>query len=224
MSAPCNKFAPLQIVLSSMVSLLCMLGISATQAAAKVKTPEVSAPVVLQPAPVVPAEAQSLFDEALRALQAGQPEQASLALQEVATKYPTYASPLINLGLLEQKANRHESAITYFKRALERDAKSAQANVGMGLSYRHLGKFKDAETAYHAAIAADASYAPAHLNLGILHDLYLQQAAPALQEYETYQSLLATPDTKVAMWIKDLKGRLGSALIKDNTSNAGGQP
>lgn len=224
MSASCNKFAPIQLVFSSLVSLLCVLSASTSQAAAKAKTPEVAAPVVLQPAPVIPAEAQSLFDEALRALQAGQSEQASLALQEISTKYPTYASPLINLGLLEQKANRHESAIAYFKRALERDARSVQARVGMGLSYRHLGKFKDAEAAYHAAIAADASYAPAHLNLGILHDLYLQQAAPALQEYETYQSLLATPDTKVAMWIKDLRGRLGSALIKDNTSNTGGQP
>jgi hypothetical protein len=46
----------------------------------------------------------------------------------------------------------------------------------------------------------------AHYNLGVLNELYLQRLDVALQNFETYQSLVGE-DKQVAMWIKDLTRR-----------------
>lgn len=159
---------------------------------------------------VVPAEAQQKFDKALALLKSGQTAPAAQQLQQLADAYPTFTGPLTNLGLIELKANRYESAAALFKRALERDPNSAAANNHLGVCYRYLGRFKEAEAAYRAALASDDSYAVAHLNLGVLYDLYLQEPALALPEYERYQALLGAPDAKVAGWIKEISGRLNA--------------
>jgi tetratricopeptide (TPR) repeat protein len=166
----------------------------------------------------VPPEAQQQFDKAIALLKAGQVAQATQQLHKLADAYPTFTGPLINLGLIELKANRYEPASAYFKQALQRDSKSAAANNYLGVCYRYLGKFKEAEAAYQQALAADDSYAIAHLNLGVLYDLYLQKPELALPQYERYQALLTTPDTKVAGYIKEITGRLNA----DKRKAAGG--
>lgn len=160
--------------------------------------------------PILPAEAQQQFDAAMQLVNSGQRDAAVAKLEQLANAYPTVSAPLINIGLLYLKANQFEMAERAFKRALERDPQSAPAHNYLGVCYRNLGKFKDAEAAYRSALAGDTDYAAAHLNLGVLYDLYLQQPEQALNEYERYQQLLATPDTKVTGWIKELKTRIGS--------------
>ena len=76
--------------------------------------------------------------------------------------------------------------------------------------YRKLGRFKDADDAYQRAVQIDPNYALAYLNLGVLCDLYLQQPQRALEAYERYLALAATPDAKVNGWVTELKKRLGS--------------
>ena len=182
-----------------------------------------NADAVSEAAPAsVPTAGQAQFDEAMRALRAGEMDQASLTFQELALRYPTLVSPLINLGLMEQKQNRHESAVSYFVRALERAPDSPVVYTNLGVSYRNLGKLKDAETVYLAAIAADSNYPQAHFNLAILQDVYLQNPEKAIHEYETYQSLLTVPDTKVTAWIKDIKGRIGE--LNGKAASTGAQP
>ncbi len=178
---------------------------------------------VVTPAAVIPPEAQQSFDEAVNLLKSGQSGSAAERLQQLAASYPDFAGPVINLGLLELKANRYESAASQFKQALQRDSNSAAASNYLGVSYRNLGKFAEAESAYQRAIAADDNYAPAHLNLGVLYDLYLQKPAQALLEFERYQALQATPDVKVAGWIKELSARL-SAEQKARAKAAGAPP
>lgn len=217
MSAACNNTAK---HLAALMAAILMTAIGSSVLAASKDKAAASTPA-MQPVeptpPAIPEAAQQQFAEAMRQVQAGQTEQASLMLQELAVRYPTSSTPLVNLGLLEQKANRHESAVQYFKRALERNHDLAIAQAGLGLSYRQLGRMQEAEQAYQAAIQTDASYAPAHLNLGILYDVYLNKPAQALQEYEAYQGLLKEPDAKVAGWIKDVKARAGSAAKVGST-------
>lgn len=172
------------------------------------------------PAPTIPAVAQQKFDAAMKLVSAGKQDEAALQLEQLANDYPSLAAPLINAGLLYLKANQFDAAVRAFQRALERDANSALANNYLGVSYRNLGKFKEAEAAYLAAIAVDDSYAAAHLNLGVLYDLYLQKPEQALSEYERYQQLLSTPDTKVASWIKELKSRLSGNKPKAPSADA----
>jgi tetratricopeptide (TPR) repeat protein len=173
----------------------------------------------------VPAEAQQKFAAAMQLVSAGKQDEAALQLERLAADYPTLATPLINVGLLYLKANQFEAARHAFERALQRDAKSAPADNYLGVCYRNLGKFKEAQVAYQAALASDEAYAPAHLNLGVLYDLYLQQPEQALTEYERYQQLLPTPDTKIASWIKELKSRLGSKAkaASGNAASASGE-
>ncbi len=151
--------------------------------------------------------AQIQFDQAMKALQAGDVEHAGLSLQAIASSHPTYSSPLFNLGLIEQSQGRHDLAVSHFLGALSRAPNSAPIYSSLGISYRMLGQFKDAEKAYQAAISLDFNYALAHLNLAILYDVYLQQLNNALSEYEIYQGLLENPDPKVSTWIKDIRAR-----------------
>jgi len=170
-----------------------------------------SVPVVAtDAAAVIPAAAQKQFDNALAALKSGQTSAAQSALQQLTRDYPSLAAPWINLGLIELKAGRNDAALNYFQQAVNHDAKSAVAQSYLGLGLRQAGKFKEAESAYLAALGADANYAQAHYNLGVLYDLYLQRPEQAVEQYESYQALLGTPDAKVASWIKDLKARLNS--------------
>jgi len=97
------------------------------------------------------------------------------------------------------------------KAVVEREPANAPAYTQLGLSYRQLGRFKEAQAAYEQAIAAAPEYAPAHLNLGVLHDLYLQQPDPALQEYERYRALAGEPLPQVQQWIAEVKTRATKA-------------
>lgn len=169
---------------------------------------ETSAVVAPQSAPV-PAEAQQSFDEALSLIGAGQLDQAEQRLQALNAAYPQYAGPLLNLGILRVKAKRYADAEAFFKSALERDARSTVAYNYLGIVYRNLGRFKDAEAAYQQALTIDDNYALAHLNLGVLCDLYLQQPERALAEFQRYLELSATPEPKVAAWVKELQRRAG---------------
>ena len=77
----------------------------------------------------------------------------------------------------------------------------------LGVYSREMGQFKKAQASYESAIRIDANYAKAHYNLAVLADLYLHDAALALQEFQTYQTLLPEPDAKVAGWIKEIERR-----------------
>ena len=72
---------------------------------------------------------------------------------------------------------------------------------------REKGDFAKARETYEAAIAADANYAPAMLNLGVLHDLYLDHPAEALELYNRYLALAPGGDAAVAKWVADVKRR-----------------
>ena len=76
------------------------------------------------------------------------------------------------------------------------------------LAYREQGRFDDARTAYEQALKTDPGLIEVNLNLGILYDLYLQDAARALEYYERYQTLASARDKTVDLWITDLKQRM----------------
>jgi tetratricopeptide (TPR) repeat protein len=101
-----------------------------------------------------------------------------------------------------------EQAEQDFSAALEAGG-GAPAMTGLGLAYRNTGRFELAEQAYRSALAADPAYAPAMLNLGVLLDLYLQQPAEALAQYEGYQATAAEPDAAVVNWIREVSIRVG---------------
>jgi tetratricopeptide (TPR) repeat protein len=157
----------------------------------------------------VPPEAQQQFDSAVAAMSSGNLAGAEQAFRALSDNYPAYSGPLLNLAILQAKGGRLADAEKTLATAIERNDSAAAFNQ-LGIVYRRLGRFKEADEAYQRAIQIDPDYALAHLNLGVLCDLYLQQPQRALEAYERYLALAATPDAKVAGWVTELKTRLGN--------------
>jgi len=160
--------------------------------------------------PVVPERAVQEFAQALSMIDAGRLTDAELELKQLALAYPDFPGPYVNLGLLYERAGKLTEAEQAYQEALKRGMPSALAYTQLGVVYRKLGRFKEAETAYLDALKINADYAPAHLNLGVLCDLYLQQPERALASFERYMELSGNSDKRVANWIAELKGRVGS--------------
>ncbi|MDE2050369.1 MAG: tetratricopeptide repeat protein, partial [Gammaproteobacteria bacterium] len=135
----------------------------------------------------------------------------------LAHRYPQFCTPLVDLGILHRKDGDLDAAAQALQQAVAREPRSALAWTELGVTQRLGGKFQDAEQSYGRAIAADAAYAPAYRNRGVLRDLYLDQPAAALGDFEQYRKL-AGGDKQVLMWIAELQHRTGIKVPP------GGQP
>ena len=157
----------------------------------------------------VPERASAAFSRALAAMAAGDWLAAELELDQLTAEFPAFPGPYVNLAIIYRRDGRLAEAETALSAALRIAPEHAAANNELGVVLRERGEFAEAEAAYRRAIAGDAGYALAHFNLGVLLDLYLKRESEALTHYETYQSLVPEPDPEVALWIVDLRRRLG---------------
>jgi cellulose synthase operon protein C len=112
----------------------------------------------------------------------------------------------IDLAALPAAGKLAESAAALEQAAGQGKAQPDVLNQ-LGVTYRQMGQFDKARAAYEQAIALDAAYAPAVLNLGILSDLYMGNAARALQQYERYLALTPQGDPTVNKWVAEIKKR-----------------
>jgi len=164
----------------------------------------------------VPAGAQEEFDRALALAHAGNEGAAQAQLASLARQYPQFSTPLVNLGILYRKSGDLDAAARALQQAVARDPHSALAWTELGVTQRLGGRFQDAAQSYARAIAADPTYAPAYRDRGVLRDLYLDQPAAALGDFEQYRKL-AGQDKPVVMWIAELQHRTG---IKEPSAGA----
>jgi Tfp pilus assembly protein PilF len=157
----------------------------------------------------IPPQAQTLYEQAVAAMAAGDTIDAELRFQEFLLQYPDYPGAHVNLAIIFAGRGDDTAAENSLTDALIIDPEYAPALNQLGMILRRQGKFTEAESAYSKAVAASPDYALAHYNLGILNDLYFRRLEAALQHYERYQAL-AGEDEQVARWIADLKRRLGT--------------
>ena len=158
----------------------------------------------------VPEAATAAYGRAMNAMRAENWLQAELELEQLTKEYSAYPGPFVNLALVYLKDKRQDDARAALDHALAIDPGHAAANTQLGVLLREQGKFQDAERAYRKALATEPNHALAHYNLGVLLDVYLRKPAEALEQYELYQSSLATPDETVGRWIVDLRRRSGN--------------
>ena len=181
-------------------------------AAGKAAQPGTAAAVRAATAPPpIPAEAQDEFNRAQALARAGSDAAAEAQLASLAQQYAQFCTPLVDLGILYRKDGDLDAATQALQQAVAHDPHSALAWTELGVTQRLGGKFQAAEQSYGRAIAADPTYAPVYRDRGVLRDLYLDEPAAALGDFEQYRKL-AGADKLAAMWVAELQHRTG---IKD---------
>jgi tetratricopeptide (TPR) repeat protein len=167
--------------------------------------------------PEVPAEAQTLFEQAVAVMASGDFVEAELRLKEFLLQYPAYPGAHVNLAIIHGQNGNEKAAQASVDAALALDPNHPAALNQQGMLLRRNGKFIEAEAAYMKAVTASPDYALAHYNLGVLNELYLQRLDVALQHFEIYQALVGN-DAQVEKWITDLTRRLAASQRTANVA------
>lgn len=129
-------------------------------------------------------------------------------LQAITARQPKLTAAHVDLGIAYARINELDQAEASLKRALELQPEHPIAWNELGLVQRRQGKLGDARASYEKSLAAAPGFHFARLNLAVLCDLYLSDAACALDNYLIYQQ--AVPDDKrVAGWIANARARVG---------------
>jgi Tfp pilus assembly protein PilF len=148
------------------------------------------------------------FDQAVVMMKDQDYSHAIDLLKKVIDQSPGVTAPYIDIAMAYEYVGNMEQAEENLKTALKLFPEHPVACNEYGLLYRKTGRFAEARAIYEKAIARFPDYYPAHRNLGILCDLYLNDPACALKQYEIY-SQARPEDKQVKMWIADLQARLG---------------
>ncbi len=148
------------------------------------------------------------FDRAVSMLKDQDYGRAIDLLEKVIERSPGVTAPYIDIAIAYQRIGKQERAEERLQTALTLFPGHPVACNEYGLLYRKTGRFAEARAIYEKAIGGFPDYSPAHKNLGILCDLYLNDPACALEHYEIY-SKARPEDPQVALWIADVRARLG---------------
>jgi Flp pilus assembly protein TadD len=148
------------------------------------------------------------FERAVGLLEQEQWQAAIAALLEVTEEAPRVTAAHVNLGIAYARSGDLERARASLEQAVALNARHPVAHNELGIVYRKLGRFADARRSYEKALALHPGFHFARRNLAILCDLYLADAACALENYELYAKA-APGDEAAAMWIADLRTRTG---------------
>lgn len=153
-------------------------------------------------------ESRRDFDRAVAMLKKEDYVHAIELLEKVIKQSPGVTAPYIDIAIAYQHIGKPEKAEEHLKTALKIFPEHPVVCNEYGLLYRKTGRFAEARAIYEKVIARFPDYYPAHKNLGILCDLYLNNPACALEQYEIY-SKARPEDKQVTLWIADLRTRLG---------------
>jgi Tfp pilus assembly protein PilF len=158
--------------------------------------------------PGTDAEARKDFERAAALMQNADYAKAAGLLEGVIERSPGVTAPYVNLAIAYRHMGKPEPAEAHLKTALTLVPSHPLASNEYGLLLRKAGRFAEARAIYEKTLASFPAYYPARKNLGILCDLYLNDQACALEQYEKYSE--AKPaDEKAKIWIAELKARMG---------------
>ncbi len=148
------------------------------------------------------------FERAVAMMNAGKNDAAIELLTKVIGRSPRSSAPHIDIAMAYLRTGKPELAEQHLKTALGLVPNHPVASNEYGLLLRRSGRFREAREVYEKAVARYPEYLPARKNLGILCDLYLNDPACALKQFETYSAAMPA-DGQVKLWIAELRVRTG---------------
>ncbi len=163
---------------------------------------------VIHETPVMDSGSRADFDRAVGMMNEGKNDAAIDLLTRVIYRSPGVTAPHIDIAMAYMRTGKTELAEQHFKAALALVPSHPVASNEYGLLLRRSGRFKEARDVYENAIDVFPEYLPARKNLGILCDLYLNDSACALRQFETYSKAMPA-DEQVKTWIAELRMRQG---------------
>ncbi len=152
---------------------------------------------------------RSSFERAVAMMNEGDFGKAVEFLEKVIERSPGVTAPYINIAIAYERIDKPEQAEQHLKTALTMVPGHPVASNEYGLLLRKAGRFAEARTIYEKTLGTFPEYLPAHKNLGILCDLYLNDPACAIEQYQIYSEAMPE-DAQVGIWIADLRMRLGN--------------
>jgi len=158
----------------------------------------------------IASDVRSDYQRAIGLLQRGAMEEGVAALESVVERAPEAVIPRIDLGVALARLGQHGAAEHSLEAALALAPGHPAALNELGIVYRQTGRFEEARASYERALSIHAEYHYAILNLGMLCDLYVEDLACALENYDRYARIV-TNDPQVPIWIADVRNRLSAA-------------
>lgn len=113
-------------------------------------------------------KATEMYNNALRQMELGRPEDARRSYLAVLADRPDDAETLNNLGVLAMTRGNIRDASSYFKIALEARADYPKAHNNLGMLYMKEGRNRSAEEHLRQALKLDPNGVEPHLNLSAL--------------------------------------------------------